>query len=498
MLRAYDKATDACCGSTSSQANPEGIPAVYEVRGRQYVAFAAGASWGTGGDPVWKKAFHRKAGKIDAQGYHVFALPRDVDEVASDLSRASAERREASGIVDRDSERVVTMRTAVFDGSCMARRSAPALPASAGRRRRRSRAGSRRSRRAPDALERVTWRTRTLVGDDRLTSGSSALPAGRWCSHFLEAVVRADAAVVNFVEGSSAQTVEPADPEAARLQPDGRRDRDDPRAHGHGRMLTIASTRLAATPAAQRKLFEFAKAMGVDTIVVPSQRARVGSARHARRQEFGVNVACSATRDTGRRREGLEGRSKRLGVGIDTGAWAEKGLAPREALAAVEGPAALREAARPRRPRASSRTSCSARDGAAERVLQRAEPPEDPAAGADARHDRSGQRAGRPVRRGRRVRSRRAAGLRRLLHRVLAVAPIRWDLVTPGSGETLAPDRSRERAKRVRQKIEAAHSDAGRTRRRRRRASCSSSRACTACRTTRFRTPTSCSSSSAR
>lgn len=57
------------------EANPEGIPAIYEVRGRQYVVFAAGASWGTGGDPVWRNALHRKQGKIEAQGYHVFALP---------------------------------------------------------------------------------------------------------------------------------------------------------------------------------------------------------------------------------------------------------------------------------------------------------------------------------------------------------------------------------------------------------------------------------------
>jgi hypothetical protein len=47
---------------------------IYEVRGRQYIAFAVGASWGTGGDPVWKNPFHRKEGKIAAQGYHVFAL----------------------------------------------------------------------------------------------------------------------------------------------------------------------------------------------------------------------------------------------------------------------------------------------------------------------------------------------------------------------------------------------------------------------------------------
>ena len=62
--------------------------------------------------------------------------------------------------------------------------------------------------RAPDALERVSWRTRTLVGDDRLTNwnfavATSTLPA----LTFMEAVVRADAAAVDFVEGFSGQRV---------------------------------------------------------------------------------------------------------------------------------------------------------------------------------------------------------------------------------------------------------------------------------------------------
>jgi hypothetical protein len=84
MLRAFDKDTGAVLWAHELQANPEGIPAIYEVRGRQYIAFAAGASWGTGGDPVWKNPFHRKEGKIEAQGYHVFALParRDPERVA--------------------------------------------------------------------------------------------------------------------------------------------------------------------------------------------------------------------------------------------------------------------------------------------------------------------------------------------------------------------------------------------------------------------------------
>jgi len=75
MLRAYDASTGAVVWEQELEANPEGIPAVYEVRGRQYVAFAAGASWGGGTDPVWKNPFHRKEGKMEAQGYHVFALP---------------------------------------------------------------------------------------------------------------------------------------------------------------------------------------------------------------------------------------------------------------------------------------------------------------------------------------------------------------------------------------------------------------------------------------
>lgn len=74
-IRAYDVQDGAVLWEYELEANPEGIPAIYEVGGRQYVAFAAGASWGSGVDPVWRDAFHRKEARIEAQGYHVFALP---------------------------------------------------------------------------------------------------------------------------------------------------------------------------------------------------------------------------------------------------------------------------------------------------------------------------------------------------------------------------------------------------------------------------------------
>ena len=75
MLRAFDKDNGRILWQHELLANPEGIPAVYELNGRQYIAFAVGASWGDGGDPVWRNPLHRKQGKIEAQGYHVFALP---------------------------------------------------------------------------------------------------------------------------------------------------------------------------------------------------------------------------------------------------------------------------------------------------------------------------------------------------------------------------------------------------------------------------------------
>ena len=75
VLRAYHSDTGQVLWARELDANPEGIPAVFQIGGRQFIAFAAGASWGSGTDPVWKNEFHRKQGRLEAQGYHVFALP---------------------------------------------------------------------------------------------------------------------------------------------------------------------------------------------------------------------------------------------------------------------------------------------------------------------------------------------------------------------------------------------------------------------------------------
>jgi quinoprotein glucose dehydrogenase len=53
---------------TEIDANPDGIPAVYEVGGKQYVAFYAAGS-------AARDSMVFRAAKPGSQGYYVFALP---------------------------------------------------------------------------------------------------------------------------------------------------------------------------------------------------------------------------------------------------------------------------------------------------------------------------------------------------------------------------------------------------------------------------------------
>ncbi len=69
MVHAYDKDTGKLLWEREVDANPDGIPAVYEVGGREYIAFFAGVGRTYNGI-AWK------AGKPEGQGYYVFALPK--------------------------------------------------------------------------------------------------------------------------------------------------------------------------------------------------------------------------------------------------------------------------------------------------------------------------------------------------------------------------------------------------------------------------------------
>lgn len=74
MVRAYDKDTGKVLWEKELESGPEGMPAVYEMNGRQYVAF--GTRTGRVFDNIGDDSIAWKKGKPEAQGYYVFALPR--------------------------------------------------------------------------------------------------------------------------------------------------------------------------------------------------------------------------------------------------------------------------------------------------------------------------------------------------------------------------------------------------------------------------------------
>lgn len=72
-IRAYDKDNGKVLWEQMIEANPDGIPAVYEVGGQQYVVFYAAGDPGGGS----RSLMNHKAGKPEAQGYYAYALKRE-------------------------------------------------------------------------------------------------------------------------------------------------------------------------------------------------------------------------------------------------------------------------------------------------------------------------------------------------------------------------------------------------------------------------------------
>ncbi len=73
-IRAYNKESGAKLWEKKLDSNPEGIPAVYEVAGRQYIAFCTRT--GRVFDNIGAESQAWEAGDPEAQGYYVFALPK--------------------------------------------------------------------------------------------------------------------------------------------------------------------------------------------------------------------------------------------------------------------------------------------------------------------------------------------------------------------------------------------------------------------------------------
>jgi quinoprotein glucose dehydrogenase len=75
-VHAYDKDTGKILWEHELEANPEGLAAVYEAGGREFVAFCASGVAQRQGQSSAPENISFVPGKIEAQGYYVFALPK--------------------------------------------------------------------------------------------------------------------------------------------------------------------------------------------------------------------------------------------------------------------------------------------------------------------------------------------------------------------------------------------------------------------------------------
>ncbi len=185
--------------------------------------------------------------------------------------------------------------------------------------------------RASDAMERVTWRTRTLVANDRFTNWDLGV-AGLGLT-FQETVVRADASLLPFVEASSTQRVSPQVQKALDYNlTDAERERVVADMGQNVRISAYRVDNLPADTATRRRVFELVQDLKATTVVVPGTAALDGL--DALAEEFKVHVAVlNSSPET---LKAMEGRSRRLGVGIDTGQWAQDGVNVRDGVTRVK------------------------------------------------------------------------------------------------------------------------------------------------------------------
>ena len=153
---------------------------------------------------------------------------------------------------------------------------------------------------------------------------------------FVEAAVKADAAGLAFVEGMSTQRVSQRIPKNLdyNLSPE---DIATVKYRLAELRLGMPAYHIDAIPedeTSRRKLFEFARELGVETIVTSSTPASLAGLDQMA-SSFQIAVAL-----TGRKPDSImsaiAGRSGRIGVGADIGEWMEEGLKPADGLAVLK------------------------------------------------------------------------------------------------------------------------------------------------------------------
>ncbi len=152
---------------------------------------------------------------------------------------------------------------------------------------------------------------------------------------FSEAAAKADALGTGFLEASSSQIVSPEIPKSLdyNLSPE---EVTAVKSRLAELRLRLVAYRVGAIPSderSRRRLFAFAKAVDIETIVTPAGPAALPDLDKLAR-EFGVNVAFEAS-DPKDLVSSLDGLSSRIGLSVDTAAWARAGIMPTDRLRLV-------------------------------------------------------------------------------------------------------------------------------------------------------------------
>ena len=209
-------------------------------------------------------------------------------------------------------------------------------------------AGQRRAAVAPPSIStRVTWRMRTVVGHQDLLQWRVGIPANAFPRLTLwDAAFMADELGVGFIEAFSNQQVSPQIEKNldAGLTPEEMKAVSDRLRSLSVRVAAYHVEKIGGDAASQRKLFELAKGLDAGMIVAAPDPALLPELDKLA-NEFEVNLALRggargetpAYGDPKALLAALEGRSPRIGVRADTGAWLQEGINPAEALSMLKG-----------------------------------------------------------------------------------------------------------------------------------------------------------------
>ena len=174
---------------------------------------------------------------------------------------------------------------------------------------------------------------RVRVATDYLLNWKIGMQSNLGQLTFSEAAARADAEGLAFVEGFSSQRVSAEIPKNldSRLSPD---EQASVKKRLAGLRLSMTVYHAGSTRGADRGLFEFAKTLGVETIVADAPAADV-PALDKLANEFGIDVALAGSGHCADPKALLaetEGLSPRIGIAADMGCWIEAGTKPAEAF----------------------------------------------------------------------------------------------------------------------------------------------------------------------